>query len=230
VTFESERCRPRVRLRAPDTRQAAKADAANTAVRPHWVLSCILRGLVAAVPLMPAVKPAAATSTIQVADGTWLVQARVNSGSRYCSDRLVRLTNRHGELSGSVAFARASAPIDNLVLLPDGSFSGATRGGAAGSKLGRFYKVTGKVPATRSVLPWKVLGVLLVAALPPDAGHAAEAGTFSRSCRPDLFEGIDDVRCNASQLGSNRTMDIANTTNSIDECWSDEIVPTLGRS
>ena len=117
-------------------------------MRLYRVILCILRigrcALVAAVPLMPAGKPATAASAIQLADGTWLVQARVDSGSRYCRDRLVLLTNRQGQLSGSVAFARASVPIDNLALLPDGSFSGATRGGAAGSKLGRFYKVTGK--------------------------------------------------------------------------------------
>ena len=131
-----------------DEPQAAKADTANTAVRLYRVISCILRigmcALVAAVPLMPAAKPATAASAIQLADGTWLVQARVDSGSRYCRDRLVLLTNSQGQLSGSVAFARASAPIHNLVFLPDGSFSGATRGGVAGSKLGRFYKVTGK--------------------------------------------------------------------------------------
>ena len=91
------------------------------------------------------VRAAEPTATApQLADGTWLVQARVDSESRYCSDRLVRLTNRQGQLSGAVAFARASAPIRNLALLPNGSFSGATRGGVAGAKLGRFYKVTGK--------------------------------------------------------------------------------------
>ena len=89
-----------------------------------------------------AAEPTAAAP--QLADGTWLVQARVDSDRRYCSDRLVRLTNRQGELSGAVALARASAPIHNLALLPNGSFSGATRGGVAGVKLGRFYKVTGK--------------------------------------------------------------------------------------
>ena len=136
---------PRVKAPPSDARRAAKAD---TAVRPYRVLSCILRigrwALVTAVPLMPATKPATAASAIELADGTWLVQARVDSGSRYCRDRLVLLANRQGQLSGSVAFARASARIHNLVILPDGSFSGATRGGVAGSKLGRFYKVTGK--------------------------------------------------------------------------------------
>jgi hypothetical protein len=136
------------RARLSDEPQAAKADTANTAVRLYRVISCILRigrcALVAAVPLMPAARPATATSAIQLADGTWLVQARVDSGRRYCTDRLVLLTNRQGQLSGSVAFARASAPINNLVLQPNGSFSGATRGGVTGSKLGRFYKVTGQ--------------------------------------------------------------------------------------
>ena|SRR6516162_2611184 len=51
-----------------------------------------------------AAEPTAAAP--QLADGTWLVQARVDSDRRYCSDRLVRLTNRQGELSGAVALAR----------------------------------------------------------------------------------------------------------------------------
>ena len=133
---------------APQEQGEKSSALLHAAVEPYRVLSWILGvgrcALIAAVPLMPATKPAAATSAIELADGTWLVQARVNSGSRYCSDRLVRLTNRQGQLSGAVAFARASAAIHNLVLLPNGSFSGATRGGVAGSKLGRFYKVTGK--------------------------------------------------------------------------------------
>jgi len=123
-------------------------DTTNAAVRPYRVWLCILRigmcALLAAVPLMPPTKPATAASAIQLGDGTWLVHAQANSSTLYCRDRLVLLTNRHGQLSGSVGFARASAPIHNLVLLPDGSFSGATRSGVAGSKLGRFYKVTGK--------------------------------------------------------------------------------------
>jgi hypothetical protein len=138
---------PRVKPRASDARQASKADTANTAVRPYWASLCILCiggfALVAGITLMPFTKPASAASDIQLADGTWLVHARAASSAPYCRDRIVLLTNRHGQLSGSVAFARASAPLHNLVLLPDGSFSGATRGGVPGSKLGRFYKLTG---------------------------------------------------------------------------------------
>src|SRR5215831_11458940 len=109
------------------------------------LLSCLVAAVCASfvvVSAAGAVEPTAAPP--QLADEIWLVHARANSGGRYCSDRLVRLTNRQDQLSGAVAFARASAPIHNFVRLPDGSFSGATRGGAAGSELGRFYKVTGK--------------------------------------------------------------------------------------
>jgi hypothetical protein len=116
---------------------------------PHFrgSLRFLLIGLwasLAAVAPVRAVEPVTAAPAGRLADGIWMVQARVTPGSRHCNDRLVRLTNRQGRLSGVVAFARASVPIQNLVLLPDGSFSGATRAGLAGSRLARFYKVTGK--------------------------------------------------------------------------------------
>jgi hypothetical protein len=86
----------------------------------------------------------ATTAPAKLADGIWIVQARAIPGTGHCGDRLVRLTNRQGRLSGAVALARASVPIENFALLPDGSFSGTTRGGLAGSRLARAYKVTGK--------------------------------------------------------------------------------------
>ena len=98
----------------------------------------------AAAPPVQAVEPATTVPATQLADGIWIVQGRAIPGSRHCGDRLVRLTNSHGRLTGVVALARASVPIENLALLPDGSFSGATRAGLVGSRLARFYKVTGK--------------------------------------------------------------------------------------
>ena len=86
----------------------------------------------------------ATTAPAKLADGIWIVQARAIPGTGHCGDRLVRLTNRQGRLSGAVALARASVPIENFALLPDGSFSGTTRGGLAGSRLARAYKITGK--------------------------------------------------------------------------------------
>ena len=98
----------------------------------------------AAVPQARAVEPVTAAPASRLADGIWMVQGRAMPVSRHCNDRLVRLTNRQGRLSGVVAFARASVPIHNLVLLPDGSFTGATRGGLTGSRLARVYKITGR--------------------------------------------------------------------------------------
>jgi hypothetical protein len=86
----------------------------------------------------------AATAATKLADGIWIVQGRATLGTGRCGDRLVRLTNTQGQLSGAVALARASVPIEKLALQPDGSFSGTTRGGLGGSRLARAYKVTGK--------------------------------------------------------------------------------------
>jgi len=75
-------------------------------------------------------------------DGVWRVQGRAIHGTR-CGDWLVTLTNRQGQLSGVVALARASVPIENLVLQPDGSFSGTTRAALVGSRHARAYRVSG---------------------------------------------------------------------------------------
>jgi hypothetical protein len=86
----------------------------------------------------------ATTVRAKLANGIWIVQGRAIRGTGHCGDRLVHLTNRQGRLSGAVALGRASVPIENLALLPDGRFSGTTRSGLAGSRLARAYKVTGK--------------------------------------------------------------------------------------
>ena len=54
------------------------------------------------------------------------------------------LTNVYGKLSGVVSLARSSVPLQDLSLLPDGSFSGTTQAGVVGSTYARAYKVTGK--------------------------------------------------------------------------------------
>ena len=63
---------------------------------------------------------------IQLAEGTWTVQGTRIPGSRRCGEWLVRLTNAGGQLSGVVSQARSTVPIQNLMLMPDGSFSGTT--------------------------------------------------------------------------------------------------------
>ena len=99
----------------------------------------------AAVSPLPAVAPAAAAPAIQLADGTWRVQGTRVPGSRRCGEWLVRLTNAGGQLSGTVSHARNTAvPIQNLVLMPDGSFSGSTPASMSGSRRAPPATITGQ--------------------------------------------------------------------------------------
>ena len=115
--------------------------------RRRWTVfrgtSCFLIIVVCAsiVSVSPvrAVGPAA-----EIADGIWTVQGRAIHGTRRCGDWLVRLINARGQSSGVVSLARSSVPIQNLMLQPDGTFSGTTRAGLTGSRHARAYKVTGK--------------------------------------------------------------------------------------
>jgi hypothetical protein len=94
----------------------------------------------AAVSPVPAAAPA-----IQLADGTWRVQGTRVPGSRRCGEWLVRLTSAGGQLSGTVSHARNTAiPIQNLVLTPDGSFSGSTPASLSGSRRAPPATITGQ--------------------------------------------------------------------------------------
>jgi hypothetical protein len=97
-----------------------------------------------AVSPVPAAQPVAPAPATQLVDGTWTVQGHAIHGTRRCGDWLVRLTNARGQLSGVVSHARATVPIENLVLMPDGSFSGTTPAGLAGSRFARASRVSGK--------------------------------------------------------------------------------------
>ena len=121
----------------------------------HRIGGSLVRGstlllLVAVCASLAAVLPLRATEAVttapasELADGIWVVHGRAIPSSERCGDRLIRLTNKQGRLSGVVALGRASVRLENLALLPDGSFSGTTRGGLAGSRLARAYKVTGQ--------------------------------------------------------------------------------------
>ena len=96
----------------------------------------------AAVSPMPAADSAPA---IQLADGTWRVHGTRVPGSRFCGEWLVRLTSTGGQLSGTLSHARNTAiPIQNLELMPDGSFSGTTPASMSGSRRAPPSKVTGQ--------------------------------------------------------------------------------------
>jgi hypothetical protein len=106
-----------------------------------WGSTCFL--VAAATMLVASVQPAERAAAAALADGIWRVQGRAIHGTRY-DDWLVTLTNRQGQLSGVVALARASVPIENLVVQPDGGFSGTTRAGLVGSRHARAYRVSGR--------------------------------------------------------------------------------------
>ena len=89
--------------------------------------------------------PAAPAPAIQLADGTWTVRGNRVPGSRFCGEWLVRLTSAGGQLSGTVSHARNSAiPIQNLMLMPVGSFSGTTQASMSGSRRAPPSTVTGR--------------------------------------------------------------------------------------
>ena len=99
----------------------------------------------AAASPVPAMAPTAPAPAIQLADGTWRVQGTRVPGSRRCGEWLVRLTSAGGLLSGTVSHARNTAvPIQNLVLMPDGSFSGTTPASMSGSRRAPPAKITGQ--------------------------------------------------------------------------------------
>ena len=92
---------------------------------------------------IPAAQPVAAKA-IRLADGTWTVQGTRIPGSRRCGEWLVRLTNSGGQLSGVVSQARSTVPIQNLVLMPDGSFSGTAPERLVGRNRAPAAKVIGQ--------------------------------------------------------------------------------------
>ena len=97
----------------------------------------------AAVAPVPAAAPAA--PAIQLADGSWTVRGTRVPGSRRCGEWLVRLTSAGGRLSSTVSHARNTAvPIQDLVLMPDGSFSGTTPASMSGSRRAPPATVTGQ--------------------------------------------------------------------------------------
>jgi hypothetical protein len=99
---------------------------------------------VVAVPPVRSVEPANTAPAIKLADGIWTMQGPGIPGARHCGDWLVRLTNAQGHLSGVVSHGRATVPIENLTLMPDGSFTGVTRAGLIGTRHERANKITGR--------------------------------------------------------------------------------------
>lgn len=112
-------------------------------VSSRFLLVAALASLAVVSPLR-AVESVAAAPAGQLPDGTWIVQGRAIQGARRCGDWLVHLTSRQGQLFGMVSLAQSSVRIQNLVLQPDGSFSGTARAGLVRSRHVRAYRVSGK--------------------------------------------------------------------------------------
>ena len=92
----------------------------------------------------PAAQPVTPAQAVKLADGTWSVYGTRIPGSLRCGGWLVRLTNAQGQLSGVVSQARSTVPIQNLVLMPDGSFSGTTPERLVGRRRAPATKVIGQ--------------------------------------------------------------------------------------
>jgi hypothetical protein len=89
------------------------------------------------------------TAYAAVPDGAWDVHGigdGAGYGTRTCGDWSVRLNVTQGRLTGMVVVSRGSPILENLVLQPDGSFSGNTAaGGGTNPKYELFeYRVSGK--------------------------------------------------------------------------------------
>jgi len=82
--------------------------------------------------------------TVRLADGTWTVQGTRIPGSRRCGEWDVHLTSAGGKLSGEVSQGLATVTIQNLALMPDGSFSGTTPERMAGRRRAPAAKVIGR--------------------------------------------------------------------------------------
>jgi hypothetical protein len=76
-------------------------------------------------------------------DGRWVVQGAGIPGMR-CADWMVRLAVDQGRLSGSIGISQGNVALRNLVLQPDGSFSGDTPAGHVNARSVRAYRVRGQ--------------------------------------------------------------------------------------
>ena len=82
------------------------------------------------------------------ADGTWEVRLPGGAGrlgGACTGDLTVRLTLAQGRLSGVFLGGKGTQTIDNLVLRPDGTFTGTTSGGvSAGGQPKTVWSVSGQ--------------------------------------------------------------------------------------
>jgi hypothetical protein len=122
---------------------------------PAAYLCLALGGFLAVPPALAQLPP----------DGFWVVQGRGIPGMR-CADWMVRLAVEQGRLTGSVGLSQGNVLIQNLVLRPDGSFSGDTAAGHVNARAVRAYRVRGQFSGD-------VVGVTLSNEICPDRTGSA---------------------------------------------------------
>jgi hypothetical protein len=97
----------------------------------------------ATVSLITLAPHGAARAQVPQGIGFWNAQGRAVSGTR-CGDWFVRLAIEDGTLVGVLGVGQGNIVIQNLVLRPDGSFSGTTPAGSVNSRSVRAYDISGR--------------------------------------------------------------------------------------
>jgi hypothetical protein len=122
--------------------------------------------------------------------------------------------------SGRSFRMRSYISISSLTLRgPEGRLEGADKGSRV---------VRQPIAEMVTVAPQEQGGrAQLVTGQPLDARHAARSSRVQCELPGQICWRGSRCSVPCFAIGSDRTLDIANTTNSVDECWSDEIVPTL---
>jgi hypothetical protein len=105
-------------------------------------------------------------------DGFWVVQGWGIHGMR-CSDWMVRLAVEQGRLTGNVGLVQGNVTIDNLVLGPDGRFSGQTRAGHVNARAVRANQIRGQFVGD-------TVWVTLSNEICPDRNGSARRQSFGR--------------------------------------------------
>jgi hypothetical protein len=104
---------------------------------------CLFAILVSASAPGVAIAQAPPTPPAAPVEGFWTVQGRAVPGTR-CADWLVRLAIEQGRLTGVVGLGQGNVALQNLVLSPDGSFSGNTVASHVNNRSVRAYNIVGQ--------------------------------------------------------------------------------------
>jgi hypothetical protein len=120
-------------------------DRVSNVDRFQWTTAAKRLCFVAAIVFAPLASHGVALAQAPSApvEGFWTVQGRAVPGTR-CADWSFSLAVEQGRLTGIVGVGQGNVILQNLVLGPDGSFSGNTVAGHVNNRSVRAYSVTGR--------------------------------------------------------------------------------------